>query len=97
MSRVLSIISLGRDNYQIQKSLITRRMTISLQPTETKPMVTTSPRTWETLTPSLAEWILDAVSTMGFKRMTPVQASTIPLFMAHKDVVVEVQLDLLLF
>ena len=26
---------------------------------------------------------------MGFERMTPVQASTIPLFMAHKDVVVE--------
>lgn len=71
-------------------------MTISHQ-TEPKPIVTTSPRTWETLTPPLAEWILDAVSSMGFKRMTPVQASTIPLFMAHKDVVVEVQLDLLLF
>lgn len=26
---------------------------------------------------------------MGFTRMTPVQASAIPLFMAHKDVVVE--------
>lgn len=26
---------------------------------------------------------------MGFSRMTPVQASTIPLFMTHKDVVVE--------
>lgn len=26
---------------------------------------------------------------MGFSRMTPVQASAIPLFMAHKDVVVE--------
>jgi ATP-dependent RNA helicase DDX55/SPB4 len=26
---------------------------------------------------------------MGFSRMTPVQASTIPLFMGHKDVVVE--------
>ena len=55
-------------------------------------MVTTSPRAWEGLTPALSEWILDAVSSMGFKRMTPVQASTIPLFMAHKDVVVEVQL-----
>ena len=53
-----------------------------------------SSRTWETLTPSLAEWILDAVSSMGFKRMTPVQASTIPLFMTHKDVVVEVRLDI---
>lgn len=49
-----------------------------------------SSRAWEALTPSLAEWILDAVSSMGLKRMTPVQASTIPLFTGHKDVVVEV-------
>ncbi|KAL8750281.1 MAG: hypothetical protein Q9184_006477 [Pyrenodesmia sp. 2 TL-2023] len=49
-----------------------------------------SSRAWEALTPPLAEWIIDAVDSMGFKRMTPVQASTIPLFMAHKDVVVEV-------
>lgn len=53
-----------------------------------------STRAWEALTPPLAEWILDAVSSMGFKRMTPVQASTIPLFMAHKDVVVEVREEL---
>ncbi|PGH12006.1 ATP-dependent rRNA helicase SPB4 [Helicocarpus griseus UAMH5409] len=46
-------------------------------------------RAWDALTPPLSEWILDAISTMGFSRMTPVQASTIPLFMAHKDVVVE--------
>lgn len=46
-------------------------------------------RSWEALTPPLSEWILDAVTSMGFSRMTPVQASTIPLFMAHKDVVVE--------
>ena len=30
-----------------------------------------------------------ATSAMGFDKMTPVQASTIPLFMGHKDVVVE--------
>ena len=48
-----------------------------------------SSRVWEALTPSLSEWILDAVSSMGFSRMTPVQASTIPLFMGYKDVVVE--------
>lgn len=48
------------------------------------------PRAWDALTPPLAEWLLDAISTMGFDRMTPVQASTIPLFMGHKDVVVEV-------
>ena len=27
---------------------------------------------------------------MGFEQMTPVQASTVPLFIRHKDVVVEV-------
>jgi ATP-dependent RNA helicase DDX55/SPB4 len=48
-----------------------------------------SSRAWEALTPSLSEWILDAVSSMGFSKMTPVQASTIPLFMGYKDVVVE--------
>lgn len=33
---------------------------------------------------------------MGFEQMYPVQASTIPLFMQHKDVVVEVsELELL--
>ena len=50
------------------------------------------PRAWEALTPPLAEWILDAVSNMGYRRMTPVQASTIPEFMRNRDVVVEVYL-----
>ncbi|KAI9764430.1 MAG: ATP-dependent rRNA helicase spb4 [Geoglossum simile] len=54
----------------------------------TKPVAGAS-RAWEALTPSLSEWIVDAVSSMGFEHMTPVQASTIPLFMGHKDVVVE--------
>ena len=53
-----------------------------------KPPLSAS-RAWEALTPPLAEWILDTTSSMGFKRMTPVQASTIPLFMGNKDVVVE--------
>lgn len=48
-----------------------------------------NPRAWDALTPPLSEWILDAVSSMGFERMTPVQASAIPLFMGYKDVVVE--------
>ncbi|KAI9816071.1 MAG: ATP-dependent rRNA helicase spb4 [Thelocarpon impressellum] len=48
-----------------------------------------SPRAWDALTPPLSEWILDAVSSMAFHRMTPVQASTIPLFVGNKDVVVE--------
>jgi ATP-dependent RNA helicase DDX55/SPB4 len=34
-------------------------------------------------------WVLEAISSMGFEKMTPVQTSTIPLFMGHKDVVVE--------
>ncbi|GAB7349371.1 hypothetical protein MBLNU459_g8497t1 [Dothideomycetes sp. NU459] len=48
-----------------------------------------SARAWEALTPGLSEWILDAIASMGFQRMTPVQASAIPLFMGNKDVVVE--------
>ncbi|UNI19892.1 RNA helicase [Purpureocillium takamizusanense] len=46
-------------------------------------------RAWDGLKPPLAEWVLDAVSTMGFSQMTPVQAATIPHFMGNKDVVVE--------
>ncbi|KAI1381228.1 ATP-dependent rRNA helicase spb4 [Hypoxylon crocopeplum] len=47
-------------------------------------------RAWDALTPPLAEWILDAVSSMGFARATPVQASVWPLFGGgNKDVVVE--------
>lgn len=54
-----------------------------------KPPPGTSARAWDGVTPALSEWILEAVASMGFTRMTPVQASAIPLFMAHKDVVVE--------
>ncbi|KAI9891553.1 MAG: ATP-dependent rRNA helicase spb4 [Vezdaea aestivalis] len=46
-------------------------------------------RAWNKVQPALAPWLLDAVSTMGFEQMTPVQASTIPLFVGNKDVVVE--------
>ena len=53
------------------------------------------PRAWDALTPPLADWILDAINAMGFMRMTAVQASTIPLFMKNKDVVVEVSMLLL--
>jgi ATP-dependent RNA helicase DDX55/SPB4 len=49
------------------------------------------PRAWDALTPPLSDWTLNAIKTMGFTRMTPVQASTIPLFMGNKDVVVEVR------
>ena len=36
---------------------------------------------------------MDIVQALGFTQMTPVQASTIPLFMKHKDVIVEVSLE----
>ncbi|RHZ51061.1 hypothetical protein Glove_485g20 [Diversispora epigaea] len=45
--------------------------------------------TWNSLEPSLSPFILESLTTMGFSEMTPVQASTIPLFMKNKDVVVE--------
>jgi ATP-dependent RNA helicase DDX55/SPB4 len=48
-----------------------------------------SSRAWDALTPALSEWILTATASMGFDKMTPVQASTIPLFLGPKDVVVE--------
>ncbi|GAA6004818.1 ATP-dependent RNA helicase SPB4 [Rhodotorula paludigena] len=44
---------------------------------------------WSRLSPALTPWVADVVRDMGFEQMTPVQASTIPLFMQHKDVVVE--------
>jgi ATP-dependent RNA helicase DDX55/SPB4 len=46
-------------------------------------------RQWSALTPPLSEWILDAISAMGFSKTTPVQQAAIPLFLGNKDVVVE--------
>lgn len=37
----------------------------------------------------LTPWVSDAIASMGMEQMTPVQASTIPLFSKNKDVVVE--------
>lgn len=42
---------------------------------------------WDKL--ELQPWLRDAVASLGFPAMTPVQASTIPLFSKNKDVVVE--------
>ncbi|KAL5640236.1 hypothetical protein ACGC1H_007493 [Rhizoctonia solani] len=44
---------------------------------------------WSKLNPALTPWVQEVISSQGFSQMTPVQASTIPLFMKHKDVVVE--------
>lgn len=49
-------------------------------------------RSWDALTPPLADFILEAVASMGFNELTPVQAATLPLFRGNKDVVVEVSL-----
>lgn len=53
------------------------------------PATQSSASAWSAIEPPLSPWLLDAVTTMGFAKMTPVQASTIPLFMGNKDVVVE--------
>ncbi|THV08532.1 DEAD-domain-containing protein [Dendrothele bispora CBS 962.96] len=44
---------------------------------------------WSSLPTPLTPWVLDVVESMGHERMTPVQNATIPLFMKHKDVIVE--------
>lgn len=48
-----------------------------------------STRAWDALTPSLSEWLLEATASMGFEKMTPVQAAAIPLLLGYKDLVVE--------
>lgn len=46
-------------------------------------------RSFGGLTPTLSEWVLEAVDTMGFAKTTPVQHAAIPMFMKNSDVVVE--------
>lgn len=41
------------------------------------------------LKPALSANALSAIKSFGFKQATPVQSTTIPLFMSHKDVCVE--------
>ncbi|KAK4042026.1 hypothetical protein C8A01DRAFT_44915 [Parachaetomium inaequale] len=48
-----------------------------------------APRSWDALTPSLAQWVLDYLSSMGFEQPTPVQKSCLDIFRGNKDVVVE--------
>jgi ATP-dependent RNA helicase DDX55/SPB4 len=50
---------------------------------------TKDPQSWHSLDPPLSPWLLSAIDSLGFTKMTPVQASTIPLFSGNKDVVVE--------
>ncbi|KAJ2552977.1 ATP-dependent rRNA helicase spb4, partial [Coemansia sp. RSA 1933] len=51
--------------------------------------VPTFGKAWDTLQPGLSQAMLDAVASMGFERMTPVQEATIPAFVKNSDVVVE--------
>ncbi|KAK3387535.1 P-loop containing nucleoside triphosphate hydrolase protein [Podospora didyma] len=46
-------------------------------------------RSWDALTPPLAQWILDYLSSSGFEQPTPVQMSCLEIFRGNKDVVVE--------
>ncbi|KAF8426423.1 ATP-dependent rRNA helicase-like protein spb4 [Tirmania nivea] len=61
----------------------------ALQNSAAPATTTTSTSDWNSIKPSLSPWLADAVTSMGFTKMTPVQASTIPLFLGNKDVVVE--------
>src|SRR5690242_3100556 len=45
---------------------------------------------WTTLSPPLRSTTMEVIKELGFQRMTPVQASAIPLFLSNKDVAVEV-------
>jgi superfamily II DNA/RNA helicase len=47
-------------------------------------------RLWEDAQPKLSEPVLQTIRDLGFVKMTPVQAATIPLFMTNKDVAVQV-------
>lgn len=44
---------------------------------------------WNELKPQLSPCVLRALEQLGFLQMTPVQKSTIPLFMSYKDAVVQ--------
>ncbi|XP_033126686.1 ATP-dependent RNA helicase DDX55-like isoform X4 [Anneissia japonica] len=44
---------------------------------------------WKSLAPPISVKVLKTLKQLGFKKMTPVQAATIPLLMTHKDVAAE--------
>lgn len=44
---------------------------------------------WSDLKCELSPWLKEAIASQGFSKMTPVQAATIPLFLANKDVLVQ--------
>ncbi|KAK3344329.1 ATP-dependent rRNA helicase spb-4 [Lasiosphaeria hispida] len=60
-----------------------------MAPKQPPPRIRKAPKSWDALTPSLAQWILDYLSSMGFAHPTPVQKSCLEIFRGNKDVVVE--------
>jgi len=48
-------------------------------------------RAWGDVAPALGKETLEVIGELGFEKMTPVQATTIPVFLSHKDVVVQAQ------
>jgi ATP-dependent RNA helicase DDX55/SPB4 len=54
-----------------------------------KPIQSAAPQSFESLSPKLSPGVLKYVTDQKFTRMTPVQAATIPLFLANKDVAVQ--------
>ncbi|RPA73870.1 DEAD-domain-containing protein [Ascobolus immersus RN42] len=59
------------------------------EPKGTADAAVESARLWTSLKPPLSPWLQEALLTMDFKKMTPVQAGVVPLFLGNKDVVVE--------
>ncbi|KAJ2228122.1 ATP-dependent rRNA helicase spb4 [Coemansia sp. RSA 485] len=55
----------------------------------TDSVVPTFGSAWETVQPKLSHPILEAVSSLGFENMTPVQEAAIPVFLQNSDVIVE--------
>ena len=49
----------------------------------------TNAGSWDSLSTPLSKPIRNALSLLSFDQMTPVQSATIPLFLKHKDVIVE--------
>lgn len=62
---------------------------MTLPNTSSAPPIAASGPSFTILQPPLNSWVLDHLSALGFARSTPVQASTIPLLLKNKDVIVE--------
>lgn len=85
-TRALRAISNGCTRTRI--TIISNTLTAVMSGNPKKqPPPTPTTRSWSSL--NLSEWLLTAVTSLGFEKPTPVQQSTIPLAMGNKDTVVE--------